>query len=129
MRSDRPDAHTSLRDFPYVVVRFRCHVCERGGDARLAVLAAKFGPGALMGALLRNFVNGCPWSPHDPVRKPQKYGQRCGAYLPDLVHPRPPDLPPSMNGMTLIEGGKAGLLPAEPRELERRRRVGGNDER
>ena len=128
MRSDRPDAHTSLRDYPYVVVRFRCHVCERGGDSRLAVLARKFGTGELVGSLLRRFMSQCPWSPFDPARKPQKYGHRCGAYLPDLVHPRPPDLPPAMGGMTLIEGGKADLLPAEPREVERRRRVGGPDE-
>lgn len=52
MRSDRPDAHTSLREYPYVVVRFRCHVCQRGGDSRLAVLAHKFGPGTLIGASL-----------------------------------------------------------------------------
>lgn len=71
-------------------------------------------------------MGGCPWDPHDLGRKPQKYGHRCGAYMPDLIHPRPPDLPPGLAGLTLIEGGKADLLPAEPREIERRRRVGGS---
>ncbi|WP_146170085.1 hypothetical protein [Bosea sp. 124] len=84
-----------MREYPYVVVRFRCHVCERGGDARLAVLERKYGPGALIGGLLRIFVSGCPWDPLSPARKPQKYGMRCGAYLPDLNSGRPPDLPPS----------------------------------
>src|SRR5688500_754793 len=87
----RPHEHTSLRDYPYVVVRFRCHVCERGGDSRLALLAWKFGPGMLIGGLLRKFIGGCPWDPHNPARKPQKYGHRCGAYIPDLVGNRPPD--------------------------------------
>lgn len=128
MRSERPDAHTSLREYPYVVVRFRCHVCERGGDSRLAVLAHKFGPGTLIGALLRKFIAGCPWDPQNPGRKQQKYGHRCGAYMPDLTAPPPPDLPPALGGLTLIEGGKAGLLPAEPREIEKRRRVGVNDD-
>ncbi|SEG59495.1 hypothetical protein [Bosea lathyri] len=122
-----PSPHTSLREFPYVVVRFRCHVCERGGDARLAVLAAKYGSDALVGRLLRVFVAGCPWDPQNPARKPQKYGMRCGGYCPDVLAPRPPDLPPSMTGFSLIQGGKADMLPAEPAPIERRRRVGDVD--
>ncbi len=46
--------------------------------------------------------------------------------MADLCIGRPPDLPPSMTGLTLIEGGKADMLPAEPAPL--RRRVGGEDE-
>jgi len=124
----RPNEHTPLRDYPYVVVRFRCNVCERGGDSRLAVLAWKFGPATQLGRLLRKFVSGCPWDPHNPARKPQKYGHRCGAYMPDLIGNRPPDLPPSMTGLSLIEGGKDDMLPAEPKPIERRRRVGGSDD-
>ncbi|HEV7257725.1 MAG TPA: hypothetical protein VGN82_08080 [Bosea sp. (in: a-proteobacteria)] len=123
-----PTVDTSLRDYPYVVIRFRCHVCERGGDARLAVLAAKYGSDALLGRLLRVFIGGCPWDPHNPARKPQKYGHRCGGYCPDLLSPRPPDLPPSMTGLTVIDGGKSEMLPAEPKREERRRRVGREDE-
>jgi hypothetical protein len=124
----RPNENTSLRDYPYVVIRFRCHVCERGGDARLAVLAAKYGSHALVGYLLRVFVGRCPWDPLNPARRPQKYGMLCGAYMPDLLSGRPPDLPPSMTGLTLIDGGKAAMLPAEPGGREYRRRVGGDDE-
>lgn len=124
----RPNESTSLRDYPYVVIRFRCHLCERGGDARLAVLAAKYGSHALVGYLLHLFVGRCPWDPHNPARKPQKYGMRCGAYMPDLLSGRPPDLPPAMTGLTLIEGGKADMLPGGPRSEERRRRVGGENE-
>lgn len=123
----RPNENTSLRDYPYVVLRFRCHVCERGGNARLAVLAAKYGSDALVGYLIHLFVGRCPWDPHNPARKPQKYGMRCGGYCPDLHSGRPPDLPPSMTGLTLIEGGKPDMLPAEPTPIERRRRVGDVD--
>lgn len=123
----RPNENTSLRDYPYVVIRFRCHVCERGGDARLATLSAKYGSQALIGYLLQLFVARCPWDPHNPARKPQKYGMRCGGYMPDLRSGRPPDLPPSMTGLTLIEGGKPDMLPAEPAPIERRRRVGEAD--
>lgn len=120
----RPTGQTPLRDYPYVVIRFRCHVCERGGDARLATLAAKYGSQALIGHLLRLFIGRCPWDPHNPARKPRKYGHRCGGYMPDLLSGRPPDLPPSMTGLTLIDGGKADLLPTGPAPIERRRRVG-----
>jgi len=52
-----------LRDFPWVVVRLRCYFCRRGGDARLAVLAAKYGPYITMGRLLVEFIDGCAWAP------------------------------------------------------------------
>jgi hypothetical protein len=120
----RPNENTSLRHYPYVVVRFRCHVCERGGDARLAVLAARYGSDALIGTMLRMFIGRCPWDPLNPARRPQKYGHRCGGYCPDLGSTRPPDLPPTMGGLVLIDGGKADMLPAEPVASERRRRIG-----
>jgi hypothetical protein len=52
---------------------------------------------------------------------------RCGGYCPDVLAPRPPDLPPSTTGINLIQGGKADMLPAEPAPVERRRRVGDVD--
>lgn len=125
---ERPTKHTTLAEYPYVVVRFRCHACRRGGERRLAILARNHGPGMPVGELLRMFMSNCPWDPYDLTRRPQKYGHRCGAFLPDLNSGRPPDLPPSMTGLTLIEGGKPDMLPAEPRRDERRRRVGGEDE-
>lgn len=50
------------------------------------------------------------------MRKPQKYGRRCGA--------NPPDLPPTMAGLTFIESGEKDMLPVK--SAESRRRVSGN---
>ncbi len=123
----RPNENTSLGEYPYVVLRLRCHVCERWRDCRVAILSWEFHPEERVGEMLRLFRRRCPWDPSNPARKPQKYGMRCGAYLPDLNSGRPPDLPPSMTGLTLIEGGKPDMLPTEPAPIERRRRVGDAD--
>jgi hypothetical protein len=131
MRPGHPEApndHTALRDYPWVVIRFRCHFCKRAGDARLAVCAQRYGANATLGSLLDVFVSRCPYDPHNPARKPQKYGHHCGAYLPDVMRRGPPDLPPAMMGLSLIEGGKGDMLPAEPGAEPRRRRVGGTDD-
>lgn len=122
-----PTDATMLRDFPWVVVRMRCHFCRRGGDARLAVLSAKHGPYITMGRLVVEFMKDCAWAPWNPTRRPQKYGRKCGGYCPDLRRPDPPDLPPTLMGLTLIEGDKADMLPAEPVPAERRRRIGGEE--
>ncbi|WP_181301258.1 hypothetical protein [Bosea sp. 124] len=47
-------------------------------------------------------------------------------HLPDLNSGRPLDLPPSLTGLTLIDGGKADMLAAGSVPVERRRV--GNDE-
>ncbi|MCO5092085.1 hypothetical protein [Bosea sp. (in: a-proteobacteria)] len=122
-----PDEGTMLRDFPWVVVRMRCHFCRRGGDVRLAVYAEKYGAYATVGHLVIEFIKGCEWAPWNPTRRPQKYGMKCGGYCPDLRRPDPPDLPPSMVGLNLIEGGKDDQLPAEHGRQPRRRRVGSAD--
>lgn len=124
MADEPPDEDTLLRRYPWVVVRFACHFCRRGGDVRLAVLAAKYGADVTMGRLVSRFIAGCEWAPDNPTRKPQKYGMKCGGYCPDLRRGGPPDLPPSLSGLTLIEGGRRDMLPAEPPALERRRRIG-----
>lgn len=120
-----PDQNTSLRYFPWVIIRLRCHYCQRSADARLASCAAKFGQDTTIGDLMNLFVRRCPWNPHSALRKPQKYGHKCGAYCPDIGRTSPPDLPPSLTGLTLIEGGKGDMLPAEPGQEPARRRVGG----
>lgn len=117
-----PTEATMLRDFPWVVVRMRCHFCKRGGDARLAVLSAKYGPYITMGRLVVEFIDGCAWAPWSPTWKPQKYGRKCGGYCPDLRRPDPPDLPPAMRGLHLVEGDGADLLPAAPTPEECRKR-------
>lgn len=122
-----PTIYTDLMHWPWVVISFRCHYCERGGEARLAACAVQFGKHATMARLLSAFVSGCPHDPHSPLRKPRKYGHHCGAYLPDLGRTSPPDLPPSLRGLTLIEGGRDDMLPAESAPAERRRRVGSEE--
>ncbi len=127
MRSDppRPDLSTTLHDYPWVVLRFRCHYCARNRDVRLAVLAARFGQAVRLGDLLSLFIDRCPWNPRSTLRKPQKYGHKCGAYCPDLGRAGPPDLPPSLSGLAIIEGGKDAQLPASRPEPGRRRRTAG----
>lgn len=120
-----PNEATMLRDYPWVVLRFRCHFCRRAGDARLAVLAARYGPNEVVGTLLNIFKGRCAWSALNPAAySPQKYGRKCGGYLPDLTRPGPPDWPPAMMGLAVIEGGADERLPAEPVPGERRRRIG-----
>ncbi|AOO84336.1 hypothetical protein BHK69_09915 [Bosea vaviloviae] len=119
-----PSLDTTLMQYAWVVIRFRCHICKRAGDARLAVCAQRYGANATLGSLLGVFMSRCPYDPHNPARKPQKYSYRCGAYLPDVMRSGPPDLPPAMMGLTLIEGGKGDMLPAKPGAEPHRRRVG-----
>jgi len=119
-----PQLHTTLREFPWVLIRFRCHHCERGGDSRLADCVVQFGARAKLSRLLRIFIRNCPHDPHGETRRPQKYGSKCGGYMPDIGRQGPPDHPPAMTGLTLIEGGKRDMLPAHPQRAERRRRIG-----
>jgi hypothetical protein len=123
-----PDEDTTLLHYPWVVIRLRCHYCERLADARLAACVARFGTRATLGELLDRFVAGCAWDPHSVLRKPQKYGHKCGAYCPDIGRSGPPDLPPALAGLRIIDGGKDSRMPAQPRERGRRRRIGGPDE-
>ena len=121
-----PNEDTSLLDFPWVVVRFRCHFCTRSKDARLAGLAWLYGENATLKLLLSVFRAPCAWNPANLDRKPQKYGRKCGAYCMDIGRTSPPDLPPSMSGLTLIEGGKDDQLAAGSPPGPKRRRVGGS---
>ncbi len=121
-----PDEETQLRDFPWVIVRLRCPWCRRGGDYRLADVASKHGSRTTIGRIVIAFMEECEWRPWNPARKPQKYGMKCGGYCPDLRRPDPPDLPPSMVGLNLIEGGKDDQLPSERPGEPKRRRVGGD---
>lgn len=121
--AERPDGAAG---FPWVLVRFRCHYCQRSGDIRLASLAWRYGAHATLAQLLALFRSPCPWRYDNPARKPQKYGMKCGAYCPDIGRTSPPDWPPPMMGLSLIEGGKDDQLPATPSEAPKRRRIGGD---
>ncbi len=126
--SQAPDPDTMLLHYPWVVIRFRCHYCERSIDARLASCVAKFGLRTTLAELVDRFVAGCAWDPASVLRKPQKYGHKCGAYCPDLGRSGPPDLPPGLRKLQVIEGGKDELLPATPRARRSRKRIGGGEE-
>lgn len=123
-----PTPSTPLLDYPWIIVRFRCHYCKRARDSRLAALAARYGPETMVGELIHVFMSRCLWSPRNPEWKLRKYGHKCGAYCPDLWRVGPPDLPLSMTGFTVIDGGKNDQLPAERKGEPNRRRVGADDE-
>jgi len=91
-----------LRDYPYVVVRFACRDCPRVGRYRLAVLAERFGAEALLIDVLEAISAPC-------LRSKERHpNRRCQAYLPDLVDPRPPDVPAAIGQrLRMIKGGKA----------------------
>jgi len=92
-----------LRDYPFVVVRLACNACPRFGRYRLVVLGERFGAEALLTDVVSAISADCRG------RREQHPGRRCRAYLPDLVDPRPPDLPAAaVRSLRLIVGGKQG---------------------
>ena len=101
---------------------------RRAGDDWLSSLSERYGAATPLAALLSIFVSGCQHNPHSMLRQPQKFAARCHAYLAELARGGPPDLPPPMTGLHVIEGGRDAMLPAEPGALPAQRRVGGLDE-
>lgn len=98
-----------LSDYPYVVVRVRCDLCKRAGAYRLARLAATYGPETGLDQLLDRLTADCPHTiPPLERHKKRKYTARCEARFPDIhtLRPRPPDLPPGMGGLRVIDGGR-----------------------
>lgn len=123
--TEPPDGETTLEHYPWVLVRFRCTRCRRYGDARLARLAEKFGATEKLAALVERFHATCPHRPAKRNGRIVRWADPCGGYCPDIGSHVPPDLPPSLSGLTLIEGGKDDRL-AEPQPAPNRRRVGGD---
>ena len=99
------DEREILAFYPFVVVRITCRHCSRSGSYRLARLAAKFGPEARLDDILRRFSYDCLWRDESRAKKALK-AQACGVYFPDLENPRPPDMPPGMVKLRLVQGGK-----------------------
>jgi hypothetical protein len=92
-----------LRDYPYVVLRIACRECPRIGRYRLAVLAERFGADAETDDVLEAIAASCS------ARINPKRGLRCGAFLPDIPPPRPPDLPGALlprERLRLIRGSR-----------------------
>jgi hypothetical protein len=77
-----------LAFYPFVIVRIACRVCSRRGC--LARLAAKFGPEITIRDLMDRFSYDCLWRAEASSKRGNS---ACGAYLPDLEQPRPPDAP------------------------------------
>jgi hypothetical protein len=95
------DDRERLALYPFVVVRIACRVCSRRGSYRLARLAAKYGPEITLRDLTDRFSYDCLWRAQARSKKGKS---ACGAYLPDLEHKRPPDLPPGMVKLRLVKG-------------------------
>lgn len=122
-----PQPETTLEHYPWIIVRFRCSRCRRYADSRLARLAERFGATETIARLVARFHATCPHRPAKRNGRTMIRDEPCGGYCPDLGSTIPPDLPPSLSGLTLIDGGKGDMLPAEPSAPQRRRRVGGDD--
>lgn len=118
----------SLAEFPYVVVRVACTFCpKRNGSYRLARLAAKFGPETPLAEVLERIAFDCPYRGNEHRRK-NKYVPQCHARFLDLDGPTPPppDLPPTVTKLRVVQGGKASAgggraIPAESNERRGRR--------
>lgn len=79
-----PTLETTLLTYPCNVIVFSCPYCRRGGSSKVDACAAKFGRQVTLCELLYRFARGCPRSPYDRRRKPQKYGLKCGARIEGL---------------------------------------------
>ena len=93
-------ADPRLRDYPYVVVKIACRDCPRIGRYRLAALAGKFGADARLVDVLAVISASCERN------KEKQWNRRCQAFLPDLVDPRPPDMPPAAEGRLRVINGE-----------------------
>jgi hypothetical protein len=90
-----------LADYPYVLVRFRCDLCKRSGQSRLARLADKFGCESTLDSVLERMTRDCPW------RKDGAFSNSgCGIYCFDLPPKVPPDLPPGMLKLRVAKRGE-----------------------
>jgi hypothetical protein len=98
-----------LSDFPWIVVRIDCPLCpHRKGQYRLARLAEKFGADIQLSDLFDRIALDCPRKTVPWERPPGQYDLSCKARFTDLkaMSRPPPDLPPLMRKLTVIQGGK-----------------------
>jgi hypothetical protein len=98
-----------LSDFPWVIVRVDCPLCpHRKGQYRLARLAAEYGADIQLCDLLDRIALDCPRRPLSWEGRPNQDDPGCKAQFTDLkaASRPPPDLPPMMRKLTVIQGGK-----------------------
>ena len=86
-----------LVDYPYVLVRFRCDLCKRSGQSRLARLADKYGCMTTLDELTERMTRDCPWRSEKALEV-----KGCGIYLPDVPPKVPPDLPPPVLKLKVV---------------------------
>jgi hypothetical protein len=91
-----------LVHFPYVLVLLQCDACKRAGSYRLARLAVKYGAEILLDDLLLRLSSDCPWR-DDPRGT-------CQVRFADLPPQRPPDLPPVMRRLRVVQGGRSAAV-------------------
>ncbi|MCP4564082.1 MAG: hypothetical protein GY873_30020 [Bosea sp.] len=127
MSAEPPGPNTTLQHYPWIVVRFACTACRVHANVRLAVLVERYGATETIERLLARFHANCPHRPVKRNGRPMRRDVPCGGYCPDLGSTRPPDLPPSLAGLTVISGGKEDMLPGYEEPADRRRRVGGDE--
>lgn len=88
-----------LVDYPFVLVRFRCDLCKRSGQSRLARLADKYGCMTTLDDLVERMTRDCPWRSDKALET-----RGCGIFLPDLPPKTPPNLPPAMVRPRVVKG-------------------------
>jgi hypothetical protein len=98
-----------LSDFPWVIVRIDCPLCpHRRGQYRLVRLAEKYGADIQLCDLIDRIASDCPRKSLPWERSPDQYDPKCKARFTDLeaLSRPPPDLPPMMQKLIVIQGGK-----------------------
>jgi hypothetical protein len=98
-----------LSDFPWVIVRIDCPLCpHRKGQYRLARLVEKFEADIQLCELLDRIAFDCPRKSLAWDRPSNQHDPRCKARFTDLeaTSRPPPDLPPMMRMLTVIQGGR-----------------------
>lgn len=86
-----------LVDYPFVLVRFRCGLCHRSDQSKLARLAEKYGCMTTLDALCERMTRDCPWRSDRSASV-----EGCGIHLPDLPATVPPDLPLGMLKLRIV---------------------------
>lgn len=113
-----------LSGYPFVILRVACMLCPRAGAYRIVRLAAMLGPEASLEEVVAHVSRDCPYRHDVPRRRERKYVPDCKAYLCDLgPSSPPPDLPPGMAGLRVIEGGKLPVPEGGSPPRRRARRV------
>ena len=97
------------KDFLWVIIRTDCPLClHQKGQYRLARLAEKYGADFQLCNLLDTIAFDCPRKSQPGERPPNQYNPKCKARFTDLTvtSSPPPDLPPMMRKLTVIQGGR-----------------------